>query len=58
MRVLTSKDGDLSYFDKIDETEVGIHNTTLKHFLINNHTGAANKANKGKLVGQLYFWFL
>ena len=40
MRVLTSKDGDLmSYFDKIDETEANLNNTSLKHILINNHTG-------------------
>ena len=54
MRVITSKDGDLmSYFDKIDETEVNNNNNTLHHLLISNHTGVANEANKGKIVGQL-----
>ena len=54
MRALTSNDGGLmSYFDKIDETEAENNNTTIKHSLINNHTGAANEANKGKIVGQL-----
>ena len=34
MRLLTQKDGDLSsYFDKIDETQAGITNSTLKHML-------------------------
>ena len=47
MRLLTQKDGDLSsYFDKSDETEAGITNSTLKHLLINSHT---NDDNKGKI---------
>ena len=51
MRVLTSKNGGLmSYFDNIDETEANLNNTSLKHILINNHIGVANK---GKIVGQL-----
>ena len=51
MRLLTSKDGDLSTcFDKIDETEAEIDNTSLKHILINNHT---IQANKGKIIRQL-----
>ena len=44
MRLLTQKDGDLSsYFDKIDETEGGINNSTLKHMLIDSHTNDDNK---------------
>ena len=46
MRLLTQKDGDLSsYFDKMDETEAGTTNSTLKHMLIDSHT---NENNKGK----------
>ena len=46
LRILTQKDGDLaSYFDKIDETEAGITNSTLQHLLIDSHT---NDENKGK----------
>ena len=49
MRVLTSKDGDLSSaFDKINENN--INDTSLKEILIDNHT---LQANKGKIVGQL-----
>ena len=44
MRALTSKDGDLlSHFDKIDETQDGINNSSLKHILINNHTEVNRK---------------
>ena len=51
MRSLTSKDGDLlSHFDKIDELEGEIENTSLHHHLINNHDVAVNK---GKFKGQL-----
>ena len=46
MRALTSKDGDiLSHFDKIDESQAQIHNTSLEHLLINNDVAA----NKGKI---------
>ena len=46
MRLLTQKDGDLSsYFDKIDETENGINNSTLKHLLIDSHTNDDIKGN-------------
>ena len=56
MRVLTSKEGDLmSFFDKTDETEVGINKTTMNFLLINNHISVGNEANKGKIVGQLPF---
>ena len=44
MRLITQKDGDLSsYFDKIDETEAGINNSTLKHMLNDSHTNEDNK---------------
>ena len=46
MRILTQKDEDLSsFFLKIDETEAGITNSTLKHMLVDSHT---NEDNKGK----------
>ena len=51
LRALTSKDRDLlSHFDKIDESQAKIGNTSLKHLLINNHDVAFNK---GKLKGQI-----
>ena len=51
MRILTQKDGDLlSYFDKIDKTEAGINNSTLKHMLIDSHT---IEDNKGKIRANL-----
>ena len=51
MRVLTSKDGDLlSHFDKLDESEAEIENTTLHHHLIKNHDVAVNE---GKIRGHL-----
>ena len=44
MRALTSKDGDLSsHFDKIDEPEGEIGNTSPHHHLINDHELAANR---------------
>ena len=49
--MLTHKDGDLSsYFDKIDEREKGIHNSSLKFLLTNSHL---NDDNKGKIKAQL-----
>ena len=49
MRVLTSKDGDLSsYFDKINENN--IKNTSWEERLIDNHT---IQANKGKIFAIL-----
>ena len=46
MRLLTQKDGDLSsYFDKNDERETGITNSSIKHILIDSH---ANDDKKGK----------
>ena len=51
MRFLTQKDGDLSsYFNKFDETEAGITNSTLKHLLIDSHT---NDDNKGEIRANL-----
>ena len=39
-----SKDEDLlSHFDNIDESQDEINNTSLKHYLVNNHYVAANK---------------
>ena len=50
MRALTSKDGDLiSNFDKIDESEAEIKNTSPNHHVNSNHDVAANK---GKIKGQ------
>ena len=50
MRLLTSKDGDLSsYFDKNCEAVINDDNP-LKQIIINNH---AVDANKGKIKGQL-----
>ena len=50
MRLLTSKDSDLSsYFDKYGETVIDNDNP-LKKILIDNH---AQEANKGKLKGHL-----
>ena len=51
LRLLTQKDGDLSsYVDKIDETEAGINNSTLKHILIDSHS---NDDNNGKIGANL-----
>ena len=50
MRLLTSKDSDLSsYFDKNGESVINDDNP-LKKILINNH---AIQANKGKIKGHL-----
>ena len=44
MRLLTEKYGDQSSCcDKVDETEGGIANSTLKHLLIDSHTKDDNK---------------
>ena len=51
IRILTQKDGDLSlYFDKINESEGEIGNSTFKKMLINNHT---HDVNKGKIRANL-----
>ena len=51
MRALASKDGvSLSHFDKIDERQSEIGNTSLIYLLINNLDVAGNK---GKIKGQL-----
>ena len=51
MRAITNKDGDLlSHFDKVDESEFEMGNTSHKRLLINNHDLPANKA---KIEGQL-----
>ena len=50
MRMISSKDSDLSsYFDKNGESVID-DNNTLKRILINNH---AQEANKGKIKGHL-----
>ena len=51
MRLLTQKDGDLSsYFDKINETEADIGESSLKKMLIDSHT---NEDNNGKIRANL-----
>ena len=49
MRLFTSKDSELSYFDKNGESVINDDNP-LKQILINNH---GVEANKGKIKGQL-----
>ena len=58
MRLLTSKDGDLSsYFDKNGEAVINDDNP-LKQILINNHAVEANKCNiKGHLALEHIFGF-
>ena len=49
MRLLTSKDGDLSScFDKSGESALS-DNNLLKRILVDNHTDANKGKNKGKL---------
>ena len=51
MRLLTSKDGDLlSHFEKNDESEAEMVDTSLHHHLNNNHDV---DANKGEIKGIL-----
>ena len=51
LRALTPEDGDLkSYFDKNDESEAEIENTSPYHHLINNHD---LPVNNGKTKGHL-----
>ena len=51
MRAVRSKDGDLlSRFDKNDESEAQVVNTSLKNLLVKNDGIAANK---GRVKGQL-----
>ena len=51
MRLLTQKDGDLSsYFDKTDERQDHITESTSKHMLIDSHT---NEDNKGRIRANL-----
>ena len=58
MRLLTSKDADLSsYFDKNGESVID-NNNPLKQILINNHTVDANKGRvKGHLALENIFGF-
>ena len=59
MKALTSKYGDiLSHFDKIDELEDEIGNTSLHQHLINNHDTPASKGKiKGQLPLEIFFGF-
>ena len=51
MRLITQKDGDQSsYFNKKDEREAGVANSTLKHLLIDSHT---KDDTKGKVKTNL-----
>ena len=51
MRLITNKDWDLlSHFDKINETQDGVFNSSLKHMFINNHE---IEVNRGKIKGYL-----
>ena len=51
MGLLLQKDRDLSsYFQKIDERQVGVSNSSLKHMLIDSHT---NEDDKGKIKAHL-----
>ena len=58
MRLITSKDSDLSsYFDKNGESVIN-NNNSLKKILINNHDVAANKGKiKGRLALEHIFGF-
>ena len=48
MRFLTQKDGGLStYFDKIDEREAGITNTSLVDMLIDGNTNEDESRKRG-----------
>ena len=45
MRALTSEDADLlSHFDKVDQSQAQIEDTSLKHLLFKNHDEAAKKS--------------
>ena len=58
MRLVTQKDGDLStYFDKIDESENFINDSSLKQILINNHTEADRGLFRGHLPLEYIFGF-
>ena len=58
MRAFTSKDGGLlSHFDNIDETEIGINNSSLEEMLNNIHTEANRGKNKGHLPLEHLFGF-
>ena len=59
MRALISKDRDfLFHFDKTEESEAEIENTSIRHQLINNHGLTANKGKiKGVLPLEQFFGF-
>ena len=58
MRMLTSKDGVLiSNSDKIDESEAGIGNSSLKQMLNSNHTKDGKKGKKIRsTTTRTHFW--
>ena len=46
--VVNKKSGDISsYFDKNDEREAGVTNTSLRHMLTDSHTNEDNKREIG-----------
>ena len=49
LRVLTSKDKELSHFDKINGAQAEIKITSLKSMVINDH----EEANRGEVKDQL-----
>ena len=58
MRLITEKDSGLStYFDKFDESENGINNSSLKQILNNNHTDANKRVSRGHLPLEYIFGF-
>ena len=59
MRHLTTKDGDFStHFDKIDESEAEIENTSLHYHTFINHDLPANKSKIGGQLPRTYIWIL
>ena len=59
MRVITSEAGDLlSHFDKFDESQAQINNTSLHHHLIDKHDVCVSERKiKGHLPLELIFGF-
>ena len=57
MRFLKQKDGDLSsYFEKIDEYEASLTNSTLKHMLIDSHFNDDNKGKRKAILPLEHFF--
>ena len=59
MGALTSKAGDIkSHFDKIDESDAEISNSSVKHLRVNNHDMPVNKEKIGaQLRLEIFFGF-